>query len=88
MKGELHVKRKISILIIIFLLLNLLSGCWNRRELNELAITVGMAIDESDGQYLVTAQVVNPGQVAAKQGGGQKAPVISYQEKGDTVFEA
>ncbi|WP_221566595.1 Ger(x)C family spore germination protein [Alkalihalobacillus sp. TS-13] len=81
-------KRTISLFIIIFLLLNLLTGCWNRRELNELAITVAMAVDKSDEEYVVSTQVVNPGQVAAKQGGGQKSPVTLYQEKGDTVFEA
>ncbi|MCF6409809.1 Ger(x)C family spore germination protein [Pseudalkalibacillus salsuginis] len=81
-------KRAIHLFIIMFLLLNLLTGCWNRRELNELAITVGLAIDKSDDEFLVTAQVVNPGQVAAKQGGGQKTPVTTYQEKGSTVFEA
>ncbi|WP_026580787.1 Ger(x)C family spore germination protein [Bacillus sp. J33] len=81
-------KRKSSLFIMIFLLLNLLSGCWNRKELNDLAITVGMAIDKEDDQFIITTQVVNPGEVAAKQGGGQKTPVTTYQEKGDTVFEA
>ncbi|MGM0865216.1 MAG: Ger(x)C family spore germination protein [Bacillota bacterium] len=80
-------KRIISYFVIIFLLLTLLTGCWNRRELNELAITVAMAIDKSDGEYVVTTQVVNPNQVAAKQG-GDKSPVTLYQEKGDTIFEA
>lgn len=82
-------KRKCSLFIMIFLLLNVLSGCWNRRELNELAITVAFAIDQSDDQLMITTQVVNPAEVAAKQGGGgQKTPVTIYQEKGDTVFEA
>lgn len=82
-------RRKITLFIIILLMLNLISGCWNRRELNELAITVAMAIDKSaNDQFLVTTQVVNPAQIAAKQGGGQKTPVTTYQEKGNTVFEA
>ncbi|KKI88459.1 spore gernimation protein GerC [Bacillus sp. SA1-12] len=75
-------------LSILILLLCLLSGCWNRKELNDLAIVVGMGVDISNDQYVVTTQVVNPGQVAAKQAGGQKAPVILYQQKGDTLFEA
>ncbi len=87
-KGGLRMKRAIHLFIIMFLLLNLLTGCWNRRELNELAIVVAMAIDKSDDEYVVTAQVVNSGQVAAGQGGGEKTPVTIYQEKGSTVFEA
>ncbi|GLB61816.1 Ger(x)C family spore germination protein [Cytobacillus sp. NCCP-133] len=79
--------RKIALVIMIFLLLNFLSGCWSRSEMNELAITVGLAIDKPDDQFIITTQVVNPGQAAARQGGGQKTPVITYQEKGDTVFE-
>lgn len=82
------VRRNMSLILIVFLLFNLLAGCWNRRELNELAIAVGMGIDKSDDEYIVSVQVVNPAQVATKDGGGQKTPVTLYQEKGDTVFEA
>src|SRR4051794_14201842 len=66
-----------------------LTGCWDKRELNELAISVALGIDKVDGQYQVTAQVVQPGEVAAKKGGnGGSAPVTMYQEKGVTTFEA
>ncbi|MBO1511251.1 Ger(x)C family spore germination protein [Metabacillus bambusae] len=81
-------RRKIGVLVIIILLLNLLSGCWNRRELGELAITIGMGIDKSEDQYVITTQVVIPGAVAATRAGSQKLPVMTYQEKGNTVFEA
>lgn len=78
----------IPIMLITFLLFT--TGCWNRRELNELAITLAMGLDiTKDGQYLVTAQVVNPGEVAAKGGsGGGHSPVVIYQATGKTVFEA
>ncbi|CAH2715047.1 Spore germination protein B3 [Neobacillus rhizosphaerae] len=79
-------KRIIVILSISFLIL--LTGCWNRKELNELAIVVGLGIDKSDDQFIVTVQVVNPGEIAAKQGTSGKAPVVVYQDKGDTLFEA
>lgn len=81
-------KRKIGLLVILVLLLNLLSGCWNRRELNEIAIMVGMGIDKSDDQYIVTTQVVNPSAAASKEGGTQGSPVVTFHEKGDTVFKA
>ncbi|GHI00423.1 hypothetical protein AM1BK_39650 [Neobacillus kokaensis] len=47
-----------------------------------------MGIDKADEQYIVTAQVVNPGEIAAKDGGGGKVPVVVFQEKGETIFEA
>jgi len=47
--------KKIIILIFIFCL----TGCYNYRELNELAITSGMAIDKENDEYILTIQVVN-----------------------------
>jgi spore germination protein KC len=64
------------------------TGCWNRREINELAITLAIGIDSTaDGQYLVTAQVVNPKEVSAEDASGSST-VIIYQATGQTVFEA
>ena len=49
-------------IIICFLAVALLSGCWNSRELNELGIVVGVGIDkgEADNSVKITAQVVKP----------------------------
>ena len=42
-----------------------LSGCWNQKELNDLAIISAMAIDKNDdGTYTKTIQIINPGNVA------------------------
>ncbi|WP_232696504.1 Ger(x)C family spore germination protein [Brevibacillus daliensis] len=84
-------KRYVTLLIMLLVFLLFTTGCWNRRELNELAITLAFGIDSTmDGQYLVTAQVVNPKEVAmGKAGGGNgRSPVIIYQAKGQTIFEA
>lgn len=81
-------KRRLVVIIMIVSILIFLTGCWNRRELNELAIVVGIGIDKVDGQFLVTTQVINPGQVAVQKSGGGKSPVIVYQETGDTMMEA
>ncbi|MEH7334737.1 Ger(x)C family spore germination protein [Neobacillus drentensis] len=80
-------KRKI-LLIIFFSSFILLTGCWNKRELNELSILLGLGIDKENEQYIITAQVVNPSEIASKKGGSGKAPVIVYQSKGETLFEA
>ncbi|MED4531690.1 Ger(x)C family spore germination protein [Metabacillus fastidiosus] len=81
-------KSRIFVIITVISILISLTGCWNRRELNEMAIVVGIGIDKVDDQFLVTTQVINPGQVATQKSSIAKAPVIMYQETGDTVFEA
>ncbi|MFP3513061.1 Ger(x)C family spore germination protein [Peribacillus sp. SIMBA_075] len=83
-------KRSFTMLIMLIVFLFITTGCWNRRELNELAITLAIGLDSTkDGQYLVTAQVVNPGEVAGKDGGGSGlSSVIIYQARGKTIFEA
>lgn len=78
-------QRGILILVLIALLL---SGCWNRRELNDLAIAVGYGIDKAGSQYHVSIQVVDPGEVAAKKGASGRTPVTLFHTKGPTVFEA
>ncbi|AJS58881.1 Ger(x)C family spore germination protein [Paenibacillus sp. IHBB 10380] len=80
-------KRKGLLLCIFIILLIFVTGCWNRRELNDLAIAVGIAIDKSGNQYKVSAQVVEPGEVSGKRG-GSVAPVTLYQATGDTILEA
>ncbi|CAG7644829.1 Spore germination protein B3 [Paenibacillus solanacearum] len=65
------------------------TGCWNRRELNDLAITVAMGIDRIGDEFQVSAQLVNPSEIAARKGSTSKgAPVVTYSKTGGTVFEA
>ncbi len=64
------------------------TGCWDRRELNDLGIVVGMGIDKAGKQYDVSFQVVNPKEVAAKKGGFGSTPVIVYRASGHTINEA
>lgn len=48
----------------------LLTGCWDRHELNDQAIVLGWGMDQTeDGQYLATATLVLP--LASKSGGQQ-----------------
>jgi spore germination protein KC len=67
------------------LILFLLSGCWDANELNELAIAVAYGIDKVEDEYLVTAQVVNPGEI---EQAGITTPVTVYQENAETLLEA
>lgn len=78
--------------IILILICTTLTGCWSRRELNDLAIAIAIGIDKAeDGQYLVSTQIVNPGEIAAKTGGGgtvNYTPVTTYQTKAGSIMEA
>lgn len=72
----------------VLLILSLfLTGCWDRRELNELGIALALGIDKVEDEYQVTAQVVVPSEISAKASTG-RSPVILFQASGETVYEA
>ncbi|ETT86714.1 Ger(x)C family spore germination protein [Viridibacillus sp. FSL R5-0477] len=72
----------------VLLILSLfLTGCWDRRELNELGITLAIGIDKVEDEYQVTAQVVVPSEISAKTSTG-RSPVTLFQANGETVYEA
>lgn len=72
--------RKIIIVIIIFLL----SGCYNYKELNKIAIVSSIAIDKKDDKYLVSAQVMN----VKSEEETSSSKVIVYEEEGKSIEEA
>ncbi|MED1791777.1 Ger(x)C family spore germination protein [Brevibacillus nitrificans] len=81
--------RKQRLIVIVLLLAIALTGCWNRRELNELAIAVGFGVDKAGEQYRLSVQVVDPGEVAANKGGTRgRTPVTMYHITAPTIFEA
>lgn len=81
--------RKIGLLFMLILTILAVTGCWNRRELNDIAIVVAIGIDKAGDKYKISTQIVNPGEVAAKKSaGGKGAPVVTYSVTSDTVFEA
>lgn len=76
----------VSLLLCLLLVFNI-SGCWNRRELNTLAIVLGLGIDEGQkpGETLLTAQIVKPSTLKV-QGAAAKA-FWNIQNSGETLFE-
>lgn len=73
-------------IIPIILLLFCVTGCWNYRELNQLAITSGIAIDKEDDLYVMTIMISN-----SKKPGGSDSNQPStavYEGKGKTMYEA
>lgn len=79
--------RKIVHLIGIIFISLLLTGCWDKREINELAIATAISIDKKDDEYLVAAQVVLPTELSMKGGMGS-SPVTLYEASGESVNEA
>ncbi|MDR6884746.1 Ger(x)C family spore germination protein [Bacillus sp. 3255] len=79
--------RKLIGCVLPILLLVLLTGCWNSRELNSLALAVGLGIDKVGDRYMVSAQVVVPSNVASSSK-GEGVAVTMFKAEGKTVFEA
>ncbi|MFC0211975.1 Ger(x)C family spore germination protein [Paenibacillus chartarius] len=50
----------------------LVTGCWDRREINDVALVSGSAIDKKGNQYTVLSQIPLPSQIggAGSKGGG------------------
>lgn len=74
-------------MFVLLILCLFLTGCWDRRELNELAITLAFGIDKVEDEYQVTAQVVVPSEISMKTSTG-RSPVTLFQANGETVYEA
>ncbi|QHE52432.1 Ger(x)C family spore germination protein [Pontibacillus sp. HMF3514] len=76
--------KKITVLS---LLLIALTGCWSKKELDNLAIVTGIGIDKAEEGYEVTVQIINPAEVAAKQLTTRTA-VSTYSASGVSLFDA
>ncbi len=79
--------------IIFFLIIFLLTGCWNRRdpELLGFVIATGFDYDPKTGLYQIVIQVANPlGSTSQEQGGGSvdKKPFWIVEALGHTPYEA
>ncbi|NBD25174.1 Ger(x)C family spore germination protein [Paenibacillus glycinis] len=64
------------------------TGCWNRNELNEISIATAFGFDKNAGRYNVSAQIINATEIATNKGSSGRAPVITVQMPGRTIFEA
>jgi spore germination protein KC len=84
--------KKIPKIILLLLCMSLLSGCWDNKELNKVAVVMGVGIDKTkDNQYKITAQVIKPsskGDGGSTSGGGSEIPTWSLSAKGKTTLDA
>ncbi|WP_332695564.1 Ger(x)C family spore germination protein [Halalkalibacter lacteus] len=70
----------------------ILSGCWDQKELDNIALVTSVGVDTApeEDMYLFTFQILIPRQVTPTigGGGGDQAPITIITQKGKTMFEA
>jgi len=74
----------LSFIIVVFP--TVLSGCWDYKEIDTLAIVAGIAIDRdiSTNEYIVTTEIIT----TQAQGFTSNVNSELFTSKGDTIFEA
>ncbi|CCZ57032.1 uncharacterized protein BN775_00507 [Clostridium sp. CAG:762] len=80
----MKIKNKLCLLITIFML----TGCYNYRELNDLAITTAFGIDKDENGYKMTFQVVNTKKSSSQDNDSGNPKIIVYEQTGKTTQEA
>ncbi|HWQ41443.1 MAG TPA: Ger(x)C family spore germination protein [Desulfosporosinus sp.] len=88
MKG----KRGVAFLLCILSIFLLTTGCWDRKELDQVAIAAAIGIDKgADQKIQLTVQIIKPGALKSPSDGGSSGTekgVWIIKSSGDTVFEA
>ena len=65
----------------------LLTGCWDQRELADITIITGMAVDKGKkGKYKLTIEGINATELNDKTAGGN-SPTVVYSLEGDSIEE-
>lgn len=78
--------KKIKIFLFLVAAL-LLTGCGNYRELNDLAITTGIAFDIKDDQYIVSYMIANSNK-AETDSKDSETKITVYEGQGNTISSA
>lgn len=68
-------------------LIFLLTGCYNYRELNDLAIISGVSISKNNNTYNITVEVVNP-KKEQDTSSGKEPDYVIYEGTGKSMQEA
>jgi spore germination protein KC len=86
------VKRSILFIILLTLILPI-SGCWSRREIDDLSIVSAVAVDKAqeEGKIRLSVQILNPGalgKTAKEGGGGEDEGFRVVASTGETLYDA
>ncbi|OMF23697.1 hypothetical protein BK132_25795, partial [Paenibacillus sp. FSL H8-0259] len=68
-----RIRKVLTTCIPLLVLPMLLSGCWERKELNELAFVLALGLDKAESGYKVSMQVVIPSSITSQGAGGSGA---------------
>ncbi|WP_219836590.1 Ger(x)C family spore germination protein [Paenibacillus sp. R14(2021)] len=81
--GRIRVRTGTAIAVCLGILIGL-SGCWDQKEMNQLAIINMLGIDKhpDDPTLEYYYQTINPSGFGSKQGGGTISPVYTYKVVG------
>ncbi|QDQ02441.1 Ger(x)C family spore germination protein [Lysinibacillus fusiformis] len=81
-------KKSVTLILLILFLL-LLSGCWSKRELNEIAIVLAFGVDKIDDEYQISVQIANPSETTNKLASSTgRLPVVTFISKGESILDA
>lgn len=80
-------------LLFLFPILLLMTGCWNYRELEDLAIVGGIGIDEDENGFEISIEVLNPKKAGGSSqtgggGGSEETTTVVYTTQAKTIREA
>lgn len=78
--------KKLLLSLITLLIIFLTSGCYNYKEINQMAITssIGIDKDETKNEYIVSAQIMN----SKENEESEDSQITVYSRKGKTIHEA
>jgi spore germination protein KC len=81
------VRRTRILLILILLSVLFITGCWDKRELSEVSIITGLAIDKGDkAKYKLTIESINAAELNEQTASGN-TPSIIFSLEGNTIVE-
>ncbi|MEV5024858.1 Ger(x)C family spore germination protein [Paenibacillus sp. LPE1-1-1.1] len=66
----------------------LATGCWNRVELNDIAVISASGFDWKDGKWVISYQVVIPQAISSQSAAGNSAAVNVFSTKGESFRSA
>lgn len=87
--------KKISVLLLIVMNTVLLTGCWDRVEINDIAIVMAVGVDKTDEGDIclsllvpISKKLSSSGGNDGKGGGGDEAPTLVISESGKDIIDA
>lgn len=80
-------RKKIRVTLLIILIISTTTGCWNRRELNQLSFVMALGIDKHDDQIELSAQVANVGEIGMGPTLDGGTSVTSFHVVSPTLYE-